>query len=202
VDLRTLTRAYDRSAASYDERFRALQRPKYRAAALLLEQAGFLSRPLPPDALVLDAGAGTALFAEWLRDGAEPHGELRARLCSVLERGRLVTLDLSVEMLRRARPRTGVAVAADLARPPLRRESCELVVSFTALLENVPQSLRALGALVRPGGLLCASFLQRESPAPDALARWSGLLPTLPPLAAGQDLVHVVGQQPIAMRQG
>ena len=96
-------------------------------------------------------------------------------------------------------PRTPAVVAADLARPPLRARSCALVLSFTALLENVPASLRALGALVGPGGCLCASFLARESPAPEELARLSGLLPTSPPLAAGQDLVHVVGQgEPLA----
>ncbi len=194
MDLATLARAYDRSAATYDERFRALQRPKYRAAAQLLEQRGFARTPLAAEALILDAGAGTGLFVEWLADSAEPHPALRATLLLQVQRRRFLALDASVGMLRRAQPRTPAVVAADSARPPLRPRSCALVLSFTALLENVPASLRALGALVAPGGCLCATFLARESPAPDELARLSGLLPTSPPLAAGQDLVHVVGQ--------
>jgi SAM-dependent methyltransferase len=199
MDLATLARAYDRSAATYDERFRALQRPKYRAAAQLLEQVGFALAPLAADPLILDAGAGTGLFVEWLADPQEPHPALRASLLALVQRRRFLALDVSCEMLRRALPRTPAVVAADLARPPLRARSCALVLSFTALLENVPASLRALGALVGPGGCLCASFLARESPASEELARLSGLLPTSPPLAAGQDLVHVVGQgEPLA----
>ena len=205
MDLRTLARAYDRSAATYDERFRALQRPKYRAAALLLEQAreaGWAQRTLAPDALILDAGAGTGLFVEWLQDRAEPHPGLRGEILHAIAQGRFVALDASVAMLREGLPRTRASVAADLARPPLREKSCQLVLSFTALLENVPASLRALGALVRPGGLLCASFLARESPAPEQVARWSGLAPTLSPIAAGQDLVHLVGQGAPLVREG
>jgi len=192
MDLRTLARAYDRTADAYDEPFRALQRPKYRAAAQLLEQAALTARLFSRGGLLLDAGAGTGLFAEWLQDAREPHAGLRELLWAQREQGRFIALDASVGMLRRARARNLPALAADLARPPLAAGSCALVLSFTALLENVPESLRALGALLRPGGMLCATFLQSESPAPGALARWSGLTPLAPPLAAGQDLAHLL----------
>ena len=110
MDRDLLARAYDRSADGYDDRFRALQREKYRAAAQLL------AARLPPRGPVLDAGGGTALFAEWLADAAEPFPELRERLRSE----RLVVLDASVGMLRRARARAQLCAAGDLVRPPLR----------------------------------------------------------------------------------
>jgi uncharacterized protein (TIGR02266 family) len=193
MDLRTLSRAYDRSAASYDERFRALQRPKYRAAAGLLEKAGFEARWFPRDALILDAGAGTGLFVEWLRDEQEPHASLRKLLLGKVVSGRFLSIDASAAMLRGGFSRTRTVACADLANPPLKPGSCALVLSFTALLENVPRSLRALGALLQPNGLLVASFLAREAPASEQMARWSGLPTFAGPLAAGQDLVHLVG---------
>lgn len=193
MDLRTLSSAYDRSAASYDERFRALQRPKYRAAAELLEKAGFEARWFPSDALILDAGAGTGLFVEWLRDEQESHARLRKALLGKVESGRFLSVDASGAMLRGGFSRTRTVACADLANPPLRASSCALVLSFTALLENVPRSLRALGALLKPNGLLVASFLAREAPASEQLARWSSRPSFAAPLAAGQDLVHLVG---------
>src|SRR5437870_2299049 len=86
VDRDLLARAYDRSAQAYDERFRALQREKYRAAGPLL-----VAFP-PPPGDILDAGGGTGLFSEWLADPAEPLSELRASL----RHRRLVVLDASI----------------------------------------------------------------------------------------------------------
>jgi len=74
VDRDLLVRAYDRTAGTYDEQFRAQQREKYRAAARLLE-----ADRLPPGP-VLDAGGGTALFAEWLADAGEPSPEVREQI--------------------------------------------------------------------------------------------------------------------------
>src|SRR5438105_3081828 len=119
VDLHLLRRAYDRSAEGYDQRFRALQREKYRA------MAAALPRP-PPAGLLLDAGAGTALFAEWLADAAEPHPELRAGLSAL----RCLALDASLGMLQQARGRAVLPVVADLALPPLRPSTCALIVAF------------------------------------------------------------------------
>jgi len=90
VDRELLARAYDRSAEGYDERFRALQREKYRAAGLLLD-----AFPAPAGD-ILDAGGGTGLFSEWLADPQEPLPRLRA----ALRARRLVILDASVGMLR------------------------------------------------------------------------------------------------------
>ncbi|MCA1826659.1 MAG: hypothetical protein LC689_06930 [Myxococcales bacterium] len=53
-----LVKAYDRSAEGYDERFRELQRVKFRAAAAWLASAG----------LCVDASGGTGLLLESARD--------------------------------------------------------------------------------------------------------------------------------------
>src|SRR5207237_10125341 len=84
MDARTLAKAYDRSAATYDETFRELQRAKFRAAFRELP-------PLRPGALALDAGAGTGLLDEWLAEPTIRHQEWARSL-------RLVALDASGEM--------------------------------------------------------------------------------------------------------
>ncbi len=182
MDLRTLARAYDRSAAGYDERFREFQRPKYQTAARLLvglpprtgDAEGMVSRgggepALFPGRRCLDAGGGTGLFAEFA-PGL-----------------RVVVLDASIEMLRVARARGLACVLGDLAAPPFPRRSFPLVVSFTAVLGDVPRALRALGDLVAPGGQLVVSFLADEAPTPEAVARDAGLTLRAGPVPAGQD---------------
>jgi ubiquinone/menaquinone biosynthesis C-methylase UbiE len=176
MDLRLLASAYDRSATTYDERFRALQRVKFRAAAPFLA-------PLREGDGCLDAGGGTGLFAEWLHASDEPHAALRKGLRGA----RLVVLDASAGMLRVARERGCGAVAGDLARPPLRAASLKLIVAFTSILDRVPQSLRALSALLAPGGRLIASFLADEAPAGSVVARETGLVLVSGAVPAGQD---------------
>jgi SAM-dependent methyltransferase len=200
MDLRTLAAAYDRSAGGYDQTFRGLQREKYRAAAALLlpwlhasASAGAPGGPLslPAGARVLDAGAGTGLFAEWLSTDTEPLPAVRAALREPLEGGRLFGLDASLPMVRRARPRGERALCADLAAPPLRQRSFQLVLAFTAVLDRVPLALAALGALVAPGGALCVTFLFRESPEREAVAAACGL-GYLGGDRAGQDRLHLL----------
>lgn len=169
MDLKTLARAYDRSAGGYDERFRALQRPKYEAAARLL---GGL-----PRGPCLDAGGGTGLFAEFAPEA------------------QLTVLDASLEMLRCARARGLACVQGDLAAPPFRPRSFPLVVSFTAVLSQVPRALQALGGLVAPGGHLIVSFLGDEAPAAAAVARHAGLALRAGPIEAGQDRVFHVTRE-------
>jgi len=120
----------------YDERFRALQREKYRAAVPLL--AAFRAAP---GALALDAGAGTALFAEWIADAREPHAHQRASLSSL----RWVAADLSAGMLQLARRRAVLPLVCDLVCLPLHDRCCSLAVSFTSVLEEKPEALRELG---------------------------------------------------------
>jgi SAM-dependent methyltransferase len=162
VDRRLLARAYDRSAEGYDARFRDLQRVKFRAAAAFL-------RPGP---LCVDAGGGTGLLLEWARD--EMPGLLETRW---------LVVDLSPGMLRVARRRSPLVVAADLARLPLR--SADLVCAFTSILDDVPRALAGLAGVLKPGGRLVASFLAAEEPAHFPL-RVEARLP------AGQDLVFAL----------
>ena len=157
-----LAKAYDRSAEGYDERFRALQRVKFRAAAPYL-------RPGP---LCVDAGGGTGLLLEWACD--EMPGLLRAKWLIV---------DLSLGMLRIARTRTPLAVAADLARLPLR--SADLICAFTSILDDVPRALAELARALGPGGRLIVSFLAAEAPARFPL-QVEARLP------AGQDLIFAL----------
>jgi SAM-dependent methyltransferase len=169
VDPRLLKTAYDRSAEGYDARFRELQRPKFRAAAPWLSPPG--------GSLCLDAGGGTGLFFEW---AAEERRELL--------QARWLLIDLSLGMLRLARPRTALLAAADLARAPLRPASCALVCAFTSVLDRVERALHELSALVAPRGILAVTFLRAEAPR-------SLPLPVLAQAEAGQDRVFIMRKE-------
>jgi SAM-dependent methyltransferase len=177
VDRDLLARAYDRSAQGYDDRFRALQREKYRRTATLLVASA------PPAGDVLDAGGGTALFTEWLADASEPFAELRA----ALRKRRLVILDASVGMLGYARTRGSLCVAGDLALPPFEDGRFALVLSFTSILAEPARALRSLATLLTPGGALLATFLAAEAAAAEAAFLAAGLKTVAGGIEAGQD---------------
>ncbi len=198
LPLRTLAAAYDRSAEGYDDRFRGLQREKYRAGLSLLlpwllEAGAPLATGQAGRPWLLDAGAGTGLFAEWLRDADEPFAKARAALLAPLLAGRWVALDASLAMVRQSAPRACVPLVADLAAPPLKKSSFALVVAFTAVLDRVPHALAALGELVQPGGALLVTFLVRESPTQAQVAESSGLS-YRGHARAGQDRLHLLGR--------
>jgi SAM-dependent methyltransferase len=169
-DRKVLAAAYDRSADTYDARFRELQAPKYRAALPFL--------PAVPDgALCLDAGGGTGLFLEFLREQNHP-----------LARARWLLLDLSLGMLRKARARSPMTVVADLSHPPLRPLTVALAVAFTSLLDDVGGTVREMQPLLLPGGRLVASFLATEAKA--SLAEVVSMRHIAGPVLAGQDQLY------------
>jgi SAM-dependent methyltransferase len=182
VDRNVLARAYDRSAEGYDERFRTLQRAKYLAASALLEEFP------PPPGDVLDAGGGTALFAEWLADPAEPRRGFRESLRT----RRLLVIDASLGMLRHARSRAPLCVVADMQHPPLRRGAFAVVVSFTSILDAVAPTLRALASLLAPGGELLATFLAAEASIAEKAFLDAGLRPVTHGVEAGQDRAFIL----------
>ena len=165
-DRKLLARAYDRSADSYDDRFRALQRPKYEAALPFLPEVA---------ATCLDAGGGTGLFQEFLRERGHP-----------LAGARWLVLDLSLGMLREG---DGLRCAADLSHLPLRPGSFDLAVAFTSILDEPGRQLREIQATLVADGLLVASFLAAEADA--ALAHPSGLRQIAKAAPAGQDVLLV-----------
>ena len=172
MDRRLLAAAYDRSAEGYDARFRELQRVKFRAAAPLLV------RPAP-GALCVDAGGGTGLLAEWMRDEAPQ-----------LASARWLVLDVSLGMLRVARGRTPLAAVADLAHLPLR--GAQLICAFTSVLAEIPAALRELGRALAPGGQLAVSFLTAEAPPGPDVASGAGLRLQTGPVPAGQDRLFIL----------
>jgi SAM-dependent methyltransferase len=170
-DRKVLAAAYDRTADTYDARFRELQTPKYLAALPFLPA-------VPEGALCLDAGGGTGLFLEFLHEQNHP-----------LAQANWLLLDLSLGMLRKARGRPGMTVAADLSHPPLRPSCVTVVVAFTSLLENVGRTVREMQLLLVPGGSLVASILAPEAKA--ALAEVVSMRHMAGPVPAGQDRLFV-----------
>jgi ubiquinone/menaquinone biosynthesis C-methylase UbiE len=111
-DRDALRRSYERSAPTYDDRFRALQHEKY--AAMLDEELELARGPW------LDLGCGTGLLKPYLAE----HGRAE---------GSLVGLDFSHAMLAYARAR-GLAVAAGgMDALPFRAGVFGAVFAFTVL---------------------------------------------------------------------
>ena len=175
MDARTLALAYDRSAADYDEQFRELQRTKYRAVFRVLPE-------LEPGALVLDAGAGTGLLAEWLHAPELRHATWATAL-------RIVALDRSRRMLAQAARRGLVTLAGDLMAPPVKR-AFDVAFAFTSLVgaDTVTPGLAALRDTVKPGGVVAATVLRADVPSAVDLP---GLQRIAWSLEAGQDLAFV-----------
>lgn len=173
MDRKDLAAAYDRSAAAYDARFRALQREKFRAAAPWLSVA--------PGALCLDAGGGTGLLVEWAREESP-----------ALAQARWVLLDASAGMLREARGRVALRVAGDLAALPFRAAPFQLVCAFTSILAHVDRALAEISRRVVPGGRIVTSFLRAEAP---RVLHVRGMRVEAARVRAGQDELFVLRKE-------
>lgn len=129
--------AYDRDAAGYDARFKALQVVKYDAIAERFSPA--------KGARILDLGCGTGMLMRRL-DGLRPVG-----------------LDLSWQMLRRAP--AGRRVQASLLDLPFAPRCFDVVFAVTALLLTPRLTVCAfaeIGRVLAPGGTLALTILERE----------------------------------------
>jgi SAM-dependent methyltransferase len=174
---RLLRHGYDRSADGYDERFQALQRPKYEA--MLGAASGELASRLARGR-VLDLGCGTGLALAFARERG-----------LVAADRRWTGLDLSRRMLAHAR-RAGLdAVQGDAARLPFATAAFDLVLAFT-LLGVLPEAtepiVRELARVLAPDGTALVTVLARGHDARiETLLAEAGLRPG-PARPCGQDV--------------
>ena len=137
---------YERAA----ERYAALR------AGLLVNGSGpLLARlPLAQARVVVDAGTGTGGLLPLLRAAAPD--------------ATIVAMDLTAGMLGHARRDTARLVQADLAHPPLRAGSVDVLVSAFVLfhLADPPAALRELVAALRPGGAVGIATWTKDQPWP------------------------------------
>ena len=150
IDKREVRRSFERAAAGYDTAA-ILQ---HEVCRRMLERLDYI-RVAP--AAILDAGSGT--------------GNAVAGLMARHPGTPLIALDIAIAMLERARSRLrwwqalpGLrpplhAVAADIERLPIARESIGLVWSNLALqwVNDLPATLEDMHRVLRPGGLLMFS---------------------------------------------
>ena len=104
---------------------------------------------------VLDMGTGTGVLIPYLRDG-------------VGDAGRILSFDVSFEMVRRAgckeRDAKGLCVQATAMRIPARDGAFDRVVCFAAFphFADKPAAMREMARVVRPGGeVVIAHLLSR-----------------------------------------
>ena len=110
---------YDLTADVYDKRYKDIQFEKFR---LLLQDISLSGN-------ILDHGCGTGLLADFLKT-------------------KLFGIDLSFEMLKKAKQRGELVVQGDLEQLPFKDNSFDNVLSFTAL-QNIEHPELALDELKR-----------------------------------------------------
>ena len=110
---------YELTANIYDSRYEKLQKEKYFGILEDLE----IKEP------ILDLGCGSGLLAD------------------ILKR-KLIGVDISFEMLRKAKKRKVLAVQADLDYLPFKSNVFSSILSFTAL-QNLPKVEKALQEIKR-----------------------------------------------------
>jgi len=140
ISKQKVRRAFDRAAGSYDEAA-VLQKE---VCSRLLERLDLVR--LSPQ-LILDAGVGT--------------GEAVAPLLKRYKKSRLVALDLSEQMLRKALSQGSLMrrperVCADIEQLPFREHSFDLVFSSLTLqwCNDLAATMQGLLRVLKPGGLL------------------------------------------------
>ena len=121
---------------------------------------------LQPGQHVLDCGSGTGDFSTVLAELGAP------------ERTRVTNVDLIPDALKRSRERLSrfsslgfhvSRVAADLevgeTSIPLARGSADAILAslMISYVENAPQLLREMHAILRPGGMLVVSSMKRDA---------------------------------------
>ncbi|HEY4459127.1 MAG TPA: methyltransferase domain-containing protein [Pseudonocardiaceae bacterium] len=135
---------YERAADSY---------AALRAGLLVNGSGPLLSRLQLHDArVIVDAGTGTGGLLPLLRAAAPD--------------ATIVGLDLTTAMLRHARAERADLVQADLAHPPLRPGSVDVLVSAFVLfhLADPPAAVRELAAALRPGGSFAVATWTKDEP--------------------------------------
>lgn len=130
-------RIYERLATSYDRRVRAAGGVRREAVSLLA---------LQPGETVLDIGCGTGLSFPLLEDGVGPEGAV-------------VGVDLSSDMLSKARERVASAVWNNVTLVQSAIEEAELLTEadavlfhFTHDIMRTPAALENVFRHVKPGG--------------------------------------------------
>ena len=168
---RLLRAAAERTAASYDEAFSALQIEKF---TLALPRLG----PACETGLWLDAGCGTGLLGDHT---GYP----------------LVGVDWSPGMVSRALERGMSSVCADLGRLPFADSTFDGAFCFAALAgQALPTALGALHRVLKPTGPLLLTLLPHDIPRGlERLTHSIGFTLT-DHFACGQDVGFVVRRHP------
>ncbi len=139
---------YDATAGSYDSIYKAEQFEKYMVA---------LSK-IRPRGVVLDAGCGTGLFAEYLAPLGYFESAIDLYICLDYSWG---MLEIAAKRLSRVCPGKCVVVQGDIESIPLRDASVDLAYSFTVvdLAVSKEKALAELDRVTRRGFVV--SFLKK-----------------------------------------
>ncbi|MCE4606816.1 MAG: methyltransferase domain-containing protein [Desulfurococcales archaeon] len=139
---------YNATAETYDSIYKAEQFEKY---MVLLSK-------LRPQGIVLDAGCGTGLFAEYLAPLGYFNSSIKLYVC--LDYSRRM-LDIASRRLSRVCPEKCITIEGDIENIPLRNSSVDWSFSFTVvdLAESKNMAVSELDRVSRRGFVV--SFLKK-----------------------------------------
>jgi malonyl-CoA O-methyltransferase len=139
---------YDATADTYDSIYKAEQFEKYMVT---------LSK-IKPKGVILDAGCGTGLFAEYLAPLGYFESSINLYICLDYSRG---MLEIAVKRLSRICTGKCIVIEGDVENLPLRDESVDWVYSFTVidLAGSKEKAIEELDRVSRKGFVV--SFLKK-----------------------------------------
>jgi ubiquinone/menaquinone biosynthesis C-methylase UbiE len=138
-------RAFDRSAGVYDDWYR-----EEKGRQVLEAERTLIDRLIPGEGIGLEIGAGTGVFAK-----------------SLTSEGRIVVcLDLSKEMLTRAKQRILPCVLGSADSLPIRREILNFayLVTVVEFLQSPVKAFSEAAHAAKKGAPLVVLFVNRDSP--------------------------------------
>jgi ubiquinone/menaquinone biosynthesis C-methylase UbiE len=140
-----VVRAFDRSARLYDDWYR-----ESKGRHVLEAERALLDRLIPDDGMGLEIGAGTGVFAGSLT------GESRTVVC----------LDVSEEMLTRAKRRMLPCVLGSADSLPIRRGTLDFayMVTVVEFLQSPVKAFSESARAAKKGAPLVVLFVNRDSP--------------------------------------
>lgn len=133
--------AFNRSAGGYDDWYK-----EAKGQHVLKAESTLIDKLIPSSGIGLEIGAGTGVFAESLT------GDDRVIVC----------LDLSTEMLIRAKRRGLPCVLGSAESLPMRRRVLDFTYMVT-VMEFLPSPAKAFGEVVKIDAPLVVLFVNKDS---------------------------------------
>ncbi len=142
---RIIRESYDFSVETYDARYKDLQYQKY---SIMLDSE--IINRINNSKCLFDLGVGTGLFKDFLKD----HGI----------KSKIIGVDISSKMLKKAKKKRYIAVQGDVEMLPFKDRVVDIAFSFTSIqnVENIEAAIKEFSRILMPNGILILTILRKS----------------------------------------